>query len=164
MTQMKHRVNDFYFSGDQQITATFGPEHSVAPAGAKGGCPKGASQPSGASQCLAQLSPAAQYIKDIAELETKMKANEGRQGHFPGRLMKAEFQALIVQFAMQRRFEHVVLGCRFYRQIMEDANGIIQLQKGSDAEKMFASSLGTSPTINFGALDSFANEAIRDVG
>ncbi len=37
----------------------------------------------------------------------------------------------------------------------------MQLQKGSDAEKMFATSLGTAPTVS--ALDSFASEMIRDV-
>ncbi|WP_075089324.1 hypothetical protein [Verrucomicrobium spinosum] len=74
---------------------------------------------------------------------------------------KAEFQALIIQFALQRRFEHVVLACRFYRHIFSDPSGILSLKEGSDAEKMFASTLGTSPTIS--GLDAFANEAIRDV-
>jgi len=105
----------------------------------------------------------AAIAKDIANLtvlEAKMKANEVAMG-VSQVAAKAEFQALIIQFALQRRFEHVVLACRFYRHIFSDPSGMVNLKEGSDAEKMFASSLGTSPTI--GALDSFANEAIRDV-
>jgi tetratricopeptide (TPR) repeat protein len=140
--------------------------HSTAPLSQRSGqstTGKGGKQQNQATQPtqeVQQLGTAAQYIKDIVEFEAKMKANEAAMG-VSNVAAKAEFQALIIQFAMQRRFEHVVLSCRFYRAILEDANGIIQLQKGSDAEKMFATSLGTSPTI--GALDSFANEAIRDV-
>jgi tetratricopeptide (TPR) repeat protein len=152
---MKSRVNDKYFFGGQ-LTAPLSQRSSSTKGGKAGG---GGSTDTPASQIM-QLSPAAQYIKEIAELEAKMKLNEAAMGSSQV-TMKAEFQALIIQFAMQRRFEHVVMACRFYRLIMQDANGIMQLQKGSDAEKMFASSLGTSPTV--GALDSFANEMIRDV-
>jgi len=152
---MKSRVNDKYFFGGQ-LTAPLSQRSSSTKGGKAGG---GGATDTPSSQIM-QLSPAAQYIKEIAELEAKMKLNEVAMGSSQV-TMKAEFQALIIQFAMQRRFEHVVMACRFYRLIMQDANGIMQLQKGSDAEKMFASSLGTSPTV--GALDSFANEMIRDV-
>jgi len=108
-----------------------------------------------------QLGLAANYIKNIAEYEVKMKANEAAMG-VSQVTAKLEFQALIMQFAIQRRFEHVVMATRFYRNIFsQDPNGVLQLKQGSDAEKMFATSLGTSPTI--GALDAFANEMIRDV-
>jgi hypothetical protein len=114
---------------------------------------------SGEAQTLRSFATA-KYIADIAELEARMKANELAMGASQ-LTSKAEFQALIIQFALQRRFEHVVLACRFYRHIFSDPSGILNLKEGSDAEKMFASSLGTSPTIS--GLDSFANEAIRDV-
>lgn len=151
---MKKKVNENYFTGSH-----YAPPLSQRTATSTKGGGGGANNTNGA-QPINQLAPTVQYVKEIAELEAKMKLNEAAMGTSQV-TMKAEFQALIIQFAMQRRFEHVVMACRFYRLIMQDANGIMQLQKGSDAEKMFASSLGTSPTV--GALDSFANEMIRDV-
>ncbi|RBP45657.1 hypothetical protein DES53_10239 [Roseimicrobium gellanilyticum] len=121
---------------------------------------RGGQQQNTPQQAVAQLGDVAQYTKDIVELEAKMKAAELSMATAQV-TAKAEFQAIIIQFAIQRRFEHVVLACRFYRHIFADPSGILNLKEGSDAEKMFASSLGTSPTIS--ALDSFANEAIRDV-
>lgn len=97
----------------------------------------------------------------LVELEAKIKANELAIG-VNITAAKLEFQAIILQFAMQRRFEHVVLACRFYRHIFSnDPSGMIEIKEGSTAEQMFADSLGTSPTIS--ALDAFANEMIRDV-
>ncbi len=136
-------------SGNTTTTTTTG--------GGGGGANRGGGT---AQQAVSQLGDVAKYSKDILELEAKMKINDLAMGASQV-TAKAEFQALIIQFSIQRRFEHVVLACRFYRHLFSDADGIMQLQKGSDAEKMFATSLGTSPTI--GALDAFANEAIRDV-
>jgi len=121
--------------------------------------PAGKKDAASPAQTLRQAA-IARDIANLAVLEAKMKANEVVMG-VSQVTAKAEFQALIIQFALQRRFEHVILACRFYRHIFQDPSGIISLKEGSDAEKMFASSLGTSPTIS--ALDSFANEAIRDV-
>ena len=118
---------------------------------------KGAQQTT-TTQAASQLGTVAQYTKDIIELELKVTASELSMGTAQV-TAKAEFQAIIIQFAIQRRFEHVVMACRFYRHIFADPSGILQLKEGSDAEKMFASSMGTSPTIS--ALDSFANEAMR---
>lgn len=103
----------------------------------------------------------ARDIAKLTELEAKIKANEAAIG---ASLIaaKLEYQTLIVQFAMQRRFEHVILACRIYRHLFaSDPSGTLELKTGSDAEKLFTNSLGTSPTIN--ALDAFANEMIRDV-
>lgn len=123
---------------------------------------RGGGQQQGATpqQTASQIGDVAQYTKDIVELEAKIKAAEASMATAQV-TAKAEFQAIILQFAIQRRFEHVVLACRFYRHIFSDPSGILNLKEGSDAEKMFASSLGTSPTIS--ALDAFANEAMRDV-
>jgi tetratricopeptide (TPR) repeat protein len=136
----------------------FGERGGLTNKGRVGG-PKAPAQGQQASQ-PSQLSSEVRYIKDIIELEARMKANELSAGTAQ-LTAKAEFQAIIIQFAIQRRFEHVVMACRFYRHIFADPSGILQLKQGSDAEKMFASSLGTSPTIS--ALDAFANESIRDV-
>lgn len=167
---MKRRVSTMHFMGKNATDplAARGPSSaggtsgtSNPNAGGGGGGGGGGNRSGGtAQQAVAQLGDVAQYTKDIVELEAKMKANEVAMG-VSQVTAKAEFQALIIQFAIQRRFEHVVLACRFYRHLFSDADGVMQLKEGSDAEKMFATSLGTSPTI--GALDAFANEAIRDV-
>jgi hypothetical protein len=103
----------------------------------------------------------ARDLAKLVELEAKIKANEMAMG-VSLTTAKLEFQAVILQFAMQRRFEHVILACRFYRHIFSnDPSGVIEIKEGSTAEQMFADSLGTSPTIS--ALDAFANEMIRDV-
>ncbi|WP_009961139.1 hypothetical protein [Verrucomicrobium spinosum] len=142
---------------------TFQARHSSATGSPSGSAPRptggGNNQQAAQSQTL-QTFATAKYIASIAELEARMKANELAMGTSQ-LTAKAEFQALIIQFALQRRFEHVVLACRFYRHIFSDPSGILSLKEGSDAEKMFASTLGTSPTIS--GLDAFANEAIRDV-
>jgi tetratricopeptide (TPR) repeat protein len=155
--EMKRKVNDRHFFGKHVTDPLAARSSTGANGGGRNANGGGQNTP---QQAVAALGDVAQYTKDIVELETKMKANELAMGTSQV-TAKAEFQAIIVQFAIQRRFEHVVLACRFYRHIFADPAGILQLKEGSDAEKMFASSMGTSPTIS--ALDSFANEAIRDV-
>jgi tetratricopeptide (TPR) repeat protein len=152
---MKQQVNTMHFFGEHSTSPLS--QRSAQSTGGKGGT---ANSSQGGAQQAKQLGTVVQYVKDIAELEAKMKANELATG-VASLTAKAEFQALILQFLLQRRFEHVVMACRFYRHIFSDPNGVLQLKEGSDAEKMFATSLGTSPTI--GAVDSFANEAMRDV-
>lgn len=100
------------------------------------------------------------YIRDIAELEARMKLNEAQMATSAVQA-KIEFQALIVQMFLQRRFEHVVMATRFYRNLFNDGDSQLYMEEGSDVESMFSSGLGFSPTI--GTLDAFANEAIRDV-
>lgn len=80
---------------------------------------------------------------------------------------KIEFQALIAQLFLQRRFEHVLLGNRFYRALFGDGDN--QLRVADD----YASSQSAKNKDSFGdlaklpktlgQLDALANEAIRDV-
>jgi tetratricopeptide (TPR) repeat protein len=153
VAEMERRKNNNYFFGAHEDSPSQKTQSAPRP-GAKGAPPP--RQPNAGSD----LTHVVQYTKDIVELEAKIKASELSMGTAQV-AAKAEFQAIIIQFAIQRRFEHVVLACRFYRHLFADPSGILQLKQGSDAEKMFASSMGTSPTVS--ALDSFANEAIRDV-
>ncbi len=74
---------------------------------------------------------------------------------------KVQYQALMMQFFVQRRFEHVVMASRFYNQIFKDGDSKLHIDKKSDMSKLFSESLGTSPTVS--ALDALASEAIRDV-
>jgi hypothetical protein len=99
-----------------------------------------------------------EHTKKITEVETQMKANDAKRA-LAEIQAKVEFQALIVQFFMQRRFQHVLMGTRFYRAVFTD--GDTKLNVGKDTKDLFEKSAGMPPTV--GTLDSLANEAIRDV-
>ena len=73
--------------------------------------------------------------------------------------VKIEFQSLIVQHFLQRRFQHVLIGTRFYRSIFADGDS--QLRVSEAAKSLFAKSSGLPPTM--GTIDSLANEIVRDV-
>jgi len=98
------------------------------------------------------------YMKKIAEIEALMKANQLRR-EASELQAKIEFQTLVVQFFLQRRFQHVVIASRFYRKLFGD--GDTQLKLGNDLKKLFHDGSGLPPTLSI--LDSLANEAIRDV-
>lgn len=74
---------------------------------------------------------------------------------------KIQYQAMLAQLFMQRRFEHVIIGTRFYNLIFRDGDAKMRLKKGSDVSKFFGEGLGVDPTVT--GLDSAANEAIRKV-
>ncbi len=71
---------------------------------------------------------------------------------------KVEFQALIVQLFMQRRFQHVLISTRFYRSIFGDGDTLLRV--GDDAKALFSQTTGMPPTV--AVMDSLANEMIRD--
>jgi len=98
------------------------------------------------------------YITRLAEITALIKANQAKTA-LNKLQTKIEFQALIVQFFMQRRFQHVLMATRFYRAVFSD--GDTKLQVGKDAKNFFENGSGMPPTV--GTLDSLANEAIRDV-
>ena len=72
---------------------------------------------------------------------------------------KVEFQALVLQFFLQRRFQHVLMGTRFYRAIFADGDTKVAMSK--ETKDLFTKNAGFSPTIS--TIDAMANEAIRDV-
>jgi len=73
---------------------------------------------------------------------------------------KTIYQANMVQWTMQRRFQHVLMASRFYNEIWRDGKSTLKINKGSDVGKLFTQGLGISPTVN--GLDSISNEAIRE--
>ena len=80
---------------------------------------------------------------------------------------KIEFQALIAQLFLQRRFEHVLLANRFYRTLFGDGDNQLRVADdyaGSQSAKNKESfgDLAKLPK-TLGQLDALANEAIRDV-
>ncbi len=96
----------------------------------------------------------------ITEIEGMKKENMSK-GEIQIFQAKVQYQALMMQFFVQRRFEHVVMASRFYNQIFRDGDSKLHIDKKSDMSKLFSESLGTSPTVS--AIDSLASEAIRDV-
>jgi hypothetical protein len=74
---------------------------------------------------------------------------------------KTQYQVTMIQWFAQRRYEHVLMAARFYNQIWKDGDSTLRIDKNSDVSKLFAQSLGISPTI--ASLDSLSNEAIREV-
>jgi len=75
-------------------------------------------------------------------------------------LSKVNYQASMVQWTMQRRFQHVLMAARFYNEIWRDGKSALHIKKGSDVGKLFSDGMGISPTVT--GLDSLANEAIRE--
>jgi len=100
------------------------------------------------------------YIKGIAEIEARKKLNEAASG-LSEVTSKVQFQALIIQMFLQRRFEHAVIACRFYPNLFKDGESILQLDKDSDVQKMLSTSFGVPPTISM--IDGLSLEAMRTV-
>jgi hypothetical protein len=98
------------------------------------------------------------YTRQLAERLATIKANQVKK-ELSELQAKVEFQAMMVQFLMQRRFQHVLLSTRFYRALFTD--GDTKLNLGKDATDLFQRSTGTPPTVSL--VDSMANEMIRDV-
>lgn len=100
------------------------------------------------------------YVQRIAEVEAERVANRAKM-QLSEVEAKLEFQALVVQFFLQRRFEHVIMGARLYTEFFQDGAGRLEFEEGSEVERSFSETIGFNPTIT--TLDAFANEAIRDV-
>jgi len=97
------------------------------------------------------------YTTRLTEVLAAIKANQAKK-ELSELQTKVEFQALIMQLFLQRRFQHVVIATRFYRAVFAD--GDTSLKVGSDAKDLFAKTSGVPPTV--GTLDAMANEAMRD--
>ena len=101
----------------------------------------------------------ADTLRRIVEIEALKKANIVRTEAQTIKT-KAQYQVNMVQWFMQRRFEHVLMAARFYNQIWKDGDTTLRIDKGSDVAKLFSESMGVSPTVS--SLDSLSNEAIRE--
>ncbi len=98
------------------------------------------------------------HLSRLAETMARIKANEAKR-ELSEIQAKVEFQAMIVQFFLQRRFQHVLMATRFYRALFSDGDSKLNL--GKDTKDVFMRSTGVPPTVS--TLDTMANEAIRDV-
>ena len=98
------------------------------------------------------------YATRLAETMAQIKANQLKSA-LTEIEVKIQFQALMTQLFLQRRYQHVLISTRFYRAVFTD--GDTKLTLGKDAKDLFEKSTGSPPTVS--TLDSLANEAIRDV-
>jgi Flp pilus assembly protein TadD len=100
-------------------------------------------------------------LRRIAEIEALKKSNLVRTEAQTIRT-KAQYQVSMVQWFVQRRYEHVLMAARFYNQIWKDGDATLRIDQKSDVSKLFSESVGISPTV--ASLDSLSNEAIREAG
>ncbi|MGJ8633523.1 MAG: hypothetical protein ACSHX7_06345 [Luteolibacter sp.] len=98
-------------------------------------------------------------LKRITEIELLKKQNIVRTEAGTIRT-KTQYQVNMIQWFVQRRYEHVLMASRFYNQIWKDGDSTLRMDKGSDVSKLFSESVGVSPTVS--SLDSLSNEAIRE--
>ena len=98
------------------------------------------------------------FIERLADINTRLLANRTKK-EASELQTKIEFQALIVQFFVQRRFQHVVIANRFYRSIFGD--GDTKLRVDEPMKNLLTQGSGLPATV--GLLDSMANETMRDI-
>ena len=101
----------------------------------------------------------ANTLRRIAEIEVLKKSNIART-EAQTLQTKAQYQVSMIQWFVQRRYEHVLMAARFYHQIWKDGDTTLRVDKKSDVSKLFSESVGVSPTV--ASLDSLSNEAIRE--
>ena len=97
-------------------------------------------------------------VTRLAEVNALIRANQLKR-EVAELQVKIDFQSLIVQHFLQRRFQHAIIGTRFYRNIFADGDS--QLRIGEDAKNLFSKTSGLPP--NMGTIDSLANEIMGDV-
>ena len=102
-----------------------------------------------------RLQPHAQRLTEVNALLTANRA----KSELSSLQARIEFQTLLIQLFLQRRFRHVLIGSRFYRSIFDDGDN--QLRLGEETKSVFAKLSDIPPTVT--SLDALANEAIRDV-
>lgn len=158
---MLKRRKDLEWNTEQGLnSATLSPQTS-------GGSTKGGASGNNRQQAAQQqqtntltMGRVSGYIKSIAEIEARMKLNETAIG-LSEVTSKTQFQALMLQLFMQRRFEHAIIACRLYPHMFRDGDSVLQLDDNSDLKKMFSATTGMPPTVSL--IDGFSSEAIRGV-
>lgn len=103
----------------------------------------------------ARLQP---HTQRLTEVNALLNANRAKS-ELTSLQARIEFQTLIVQLFLQRRFRHVLVASRFYRTIFNDGDN--QLRLGEEKKALFAKIADLPPTVT--SIDSIANEAILDV-
>ena len=97
------------------------------------------------------------YVTRLVEIKALVLANQAKK-ELSALQAKIEFQSLCAQLFLQRRYQHVLIATRFYRNVFRDGDTLMHVS--DNAKSIFAKTTGMPPTV--GTLDSLANEAIRD--
>lgn len=130
----------------------FSPLNPASAAGGKEGQAQGE-----AGQQIANFSKAGAYQETVIGNAVKIKANEAKAA-LSEIQSKIEFQSLLIQLFLQRRFHHLVIGTKFYRALFTDGDSKLNLP---DKSKQLFGNSGSPPTIS--TLETLGNEAMRDV-
>lgn len=151
-----------------QPPTTPAPGGLPAPPPAPGGLPSAApgtptDQTSAANDLAAKATSRdnikiAGYAEKLVSNSAAMKANS-LKGSVSEAQAKIEYQSLLVQLFLQRRFHHVVIGCRFYRAIFSD--GASKLEVPAESQAIFTKGTGLQATVS--TIESATNELMRDV-
>jgi hypothetical protein len=96
--------------------------------------------------------------ESLVENSTRVKANEAKSA-LSELQSKIQYQGLLVQFFLQRRFHHAIIGTRFYRALFNDGDGKLNLPDSTQSP--LNRGTGIPPTV--ATIESLANEAMRDV-
>jgi hypothetical protein len=94
----------------------------------------------------------------VAENKAKITAN-GARSALSELQAKIDFQGILIQLFMQRRFHHVAIGTRFYRAIFTDGDSRLNIDK--TVAQALNNGSGSAPTV--ATLESLGNEAMRDI-
>jgi len=98
------------------------------------------------------------YTKRLMEVESLIRKND--MGLSMGKEQaRLDFQVMITQLFLQRRFEHVLLALDFYRALFDEGIGKVRL--GEEAMNLFSRTTGGTPTL--ASLESSASEAIHKI-
>lgn len=122
--------------------------------------PKSKSKTNAVSMATEEAGHVSRYVTRIAETEVE-RAEAKATIKAEELLIKIEFQALVAQFFMQRRFEHVIIAARLYTEYFHDGDGRLELDDKAKMKVAVVQTIGFEPTIS--TLDSLAVEAIADV-
>ncbi len=98
------------------------------------------------------------YAEKMVENSIKVRANS-LKGGVSELQAKLEYQGLLVQLFMQRRFHHVIIGCRFYRAIFSDGSDS-KLQLPESSQMPFTKGSGLPATVS--TIEALTNELIRE--
>jgi hypothetical protein len=111
------------------------------------------------------VGPTAQQATVIEQLRTRLaevtmllKASQTKT-EINQAQARSDFQVLLVQLFLQRRFEHVIIGTKFYRSIFPDGAGQVRL--GEEAMSLLSKTSGSAPSL--ATLDAAAREMIQKV-
>lgn len=96
-------------------------------------------------------------LTDLAEVRAQMAALEA-QTVASGLELKLQFQSQILQFILQRRFQHAIIAANFYRQIFKGSQQGLEVGE-AQLEELFPKS-DFNPTVD--SLEFLAREAMND--